>query len=73
MKPDRKITVLVSQSKPFAFYENGAFKGLDVNIVENFAKKFNLNVEYTVPHESLNKMFLAEDHFANATKAMRYS
>lgn len=68
-----KLTVLVSQSKPFAFYENGVLKGLDVNIVENFAKKIKLIIRYIHATESLNEVFLTEDGLDNTTIAMRYS
>lgn len=73
MKSDRKITVLISQTKPFAFRENGVFKGLDVNIVENFAEKYKLKIRYIVATESLNELFSTERDFENDTKAMRYS
>ena len=68
-----KLTVMMSQANPFAFHENGVFKGLEVKIVENFAKKFKLNVRYIHATESLNEMFVTEGRFVNATKAMRYS
>ena len=58
-----KLTVMVSQSKPFAFHENGVLKGLDVNIVENFAKKLILKVNYILANESLNYVFSTEESF----------
>lgn len=64
-KSIKTITVMVSQSKPFAFYENQAFKGLDVNIIENFAKKFKLNIKYVLANESLFAVFSTPDKLNN--------
>lgn len=58
---------MVSPSKPFAFYENQSFKGLDVLIVENFAKKYKLKIKYILANESLNKQFLTESGFESVT------
>lgn len=62
-----EISVMVSPSKPFAFYENGLFKGLDVNIVENFARKFKLKIQYILANESLNEIFLTEGDLESVT------
>lgn len=51
------ITVMISQIKPFAFYENETFKGLEVDIINNFAKKFNLNVIFSMSNITLKKIF----------------
>ena len=68
-----KLTVMMSQANPFAFHENGVFKGLEVKIVENFAKKLKLNVNYILANESLNEIFLTDGRFENVTEAMRYA
>lgn len=50
------IVVLATERKPFVFYENHLLKGLDVDIIENFAKKFHLSIEYMVENDTVNKM-----------------
>lgn len=47
--------------KPFVFYENRSLKGLEVDMIENFAKKIKLGIEYIVTNESLNGVFNSED------------
>lgn len=70
-KSSDKLTVMVSQAKPFAFHENGVFKGLDVNIVENFAQKMKLSVNYILANESLNYVFGAEKRFNEFSQSIR--
>lgn len=60
MNTKNKIIVAVSERKPFVvFNPNGPPTGLDVLIIENFAKKMRLNVEYVRVNESLDAL-LAE-------------
>lgn len=63
------ITVMVSQSKPFAFYENHSLKGLDVHIMENFANRFKLQIEYILTNETLNEVFSTNDRFEQFLQA----
>lgn len=68
-----KITVLLSQMKLFAFRENHSLKGLDIEILRNFGKKYNLEIEYVVANETLNEAFSTEKHFEYFTRSMRNS
>lgn len=68
LSPDHKITVTLSERKPFVFLdENGAPKGLDVLIIENFARKLNLKIDYFIVDSSLNYIFNDKNYF-NATR-----
>lgn len=68
LSPDHKITVTLSERKPFVFLnENGAPKGLDVLIIENFARKLNLKIDYFIVDSSLNYIFTDKNYF-NATR-----
>lgn len=43
----REISVMLSERKPFVlFNENGMPVGLDVSIIENFARKYKLKIKY---------------------------
>lgn len=58
---DRTITVALSQQKPFVILDkNGSPTGLDVSIMENFAKKFNIHIDYIVVNSSLNYVLTNE-------------
>lgn len=66
LKPNKEIVVGFSNRPPFVFQDkNGAMKGLDVLIIENFAKKANLQIKYKHFDASLNEMFGREDTFEN--------
>lgn len=57
----RKITVAIAEQKPFTeFDEDGVPKGLDVKIIENFAMKYHLQVDFVNINLSMNKMFASE-------------
>lgn len=59
-----KISVAVSEQKPFVILDpnGGSPKGLDVLIVENFAKKFNFKIDYYILNASLNYIFVDKKH-----------
>lgn len=62
--PDYKITVALSERNPFVILnQNGAPKGLDILIIENFARKLNLQIDYFLVNISLNYIFIDEDSF----------
>ena len=73
MKPFQTITVMVSQSKPFAFYENQSLKGLEVDIIENFAKRRNAKIKYIVTDAPLKEVFSSEEHFTNFSQSAAFS
>lgn len=75
MKPvQKRITVMVSLAEPFAFFDNKkqALDGLDVKIIENFGRKFDLKINYIVVNETLNEVFGSEDHFRSFMNSLLY-
>lgn len=60
---DKKIAVLLSDQKPFAtLSESGASSGLDVLILNSFAKKNNLQANYVHLNESLNYVLAHQEY-----------
>lgn len=58
------INVLISERNPFFILEKtGSPRDLDVSIIENFAVKFNLQINYIFINSSLNSVVANEDHF----------
>lgn len=55
---DRLITVVASVAEPFVIYDENSStpKGLDVDIINNFAKQFNLQVKFLMANENLNEI-----------------
>lgn len=50
-----KISIAVSERIPFVILKkNTTPSGLDIAIIENFAQKFNLQIEYITLNSSLN-------------------
>ena len=72
MKPFQTITVMVSQSKPFAFYENQSLKGLEVDIIENFVKRRNAKINYVAANSSLKEIFSIEELFDNFSQSATF-
>lgn len=62
-KIENKLTVMVSLANPFAIYDSRtqSLKGLDVILVDNFAKKFNLLPDYVIANQSLNEAFSSDE------------
>lgn len=56
-KQVHEITVMSSQAKPYVFHENGSLKGMEVDIITNFAQKFHLKVNLVEVNESLKDIF----------------
>lgn len=50
---------MASLSQPFVIFdeETSTLKGLDVDIINNFAKKYNFHVDFVIANESLNGAF----------------
>lgn len=58
------INILVSEQKPFVIIEPTLeIRGLDVLIIENFAQKHNLNINYILGNLSINNFFANEASF----------
>lgn len=69
----REITVMVAQSKPFAFYENHSFKGLEIDLLENFAKRTKLKIKYHETDENLKKIFSSWQQTEQFLQSMKNS
>lgn len=55
LRPDHKIAVVLSERNPIvALNQNRTPKGIDILIIENFARKLNLKVDYFLVNTSLN-------------------
>lgn len=60
---EHRITVLLSERKPFAAVNrNGRQKKLDVLLIEKFAQKFNLEVNYLTVNVSLSYIFASKEN-----------
>lgn len=59
-----ELRVMVSQSEPFAIHDSNrqSLKGLDVKMMDHFARKLHLEVKYIIANESLNVEFSLDDH-----------
>lgn len=65
-----KTTVLIT--KPTQFHdahEMSAFERLDLKLIETFAKKYKLEIEYITANETLNEMFGTEHEFKKLIKS----
>lgn len=61
---DNKIAVTLSERNPFVIYNpKGNPRGLDVVIIQNFAKQFNFVIKYVFVNESLNHVFSDDKYF----------
>lgn len=59
-----KITVTVSEQKPFVkINQHGEPTGLDVHIINAFARKCNLSVDYSIINDSLNNILRNKQHY----------
>lgn len=63
----RTIKVMASLSEPFVILDEklSTLRGLDVDIINNFAKKYNLVVEFVIANESLNLAFSSDNELGN--------
>lgn len=54
----RELKVMISQRIPFITYQNQSSqpKGLDILILEHFAKTHNFQIEYVKSNESLHEV-----------------
>ena len=52
-----KITVMASQAKPFVFRKEESINGMEIEMINNFAKTFKLHVDYIIANESLKEVF----------------
>lgn len=65
IKP-KEIFIAFSARVPFVYRSQmGELKGLDILIIENFAKKLKFNIKYVEYNTSFNEMFSKEETFKN--------
>lgn len=62
--------MLASIAEPFVIYdkETSKLSGLDIDIVTNFAKKVNLQVEFIMANESLKAVLNSENRLRNSSQ-----
>lgn len=74
LKSIRKITVMASQVHPYVFHDKQqSVRGLDVDIIENFAKRFNFDIEYVIRNKSLKEVFSSEELFDKFVQSIQDS
>lgn len=57
----QKTTVLIPKAPPFHSQRDmSALERLDFKLIETFAKKFKLDIEYITTNETLNEIFGTE-------------
>lgn len=67
-----KITVLTSKPRQFHdAHKMSAFERLDSKLIETFAKKYKLDIEYIVANDTLNEMFGTENGSKNLLKSIQ--
>lgn len=64
---------MASHAKPYVFDGGQSIKGVDVDIIENFARKFNLKVKYIIADEPLREIFSNEQHFEIFSQSFKFS
>lgn len=65
-KLNRIITVALSERIPFVIFDrNGTPNGLDILIIENFGRKFNLQIDYLVVNSSLNQVLMTKQDWSS--------
>lgn len=61
---NQRISIMYSKRSPFVMQSGSAPpKGMDVSIIENFARKFNLQIDYVQSNESLNSAFFSANDY----------
>lgn len=60
------ITVMIFDRFPFIIHSNESdslkYCGLDILLLENFAKKYNLRMNYVETNVSVSEVFTSEEH-----------
>ena len=57
IRPTERIVVGFLKREPFIYANRfGTLKGLDISIMDNFASKYNLELEFVEQNISLNEM-----------------
>lgn len=68
----QKTTVLISKPPKFHdAHEMSPFERLDSVLIESFAKKYELDIEYIAANDTLNEMFGTENGFKKLLESIR--
>lgn len=72
--PINQLTVMASEIEPFVVYSPNKSEliGLDVKIIENFAKRFKVKVKFIMTNESLLEIFSSDDRTAHFLRSIRH-
>lgn len=75
IKSIQTFNVMISPAEPFAYFDvkQNTFKGLDVEIIRNFGRKFNLKMNYFVTNETLNNVFSSKNRLDKFLKSKQNS
>lgn len=66
----QKTTVLISKTPPFQ-REMLAFERLNLKLIEAFAKKFQLEIDYIAANETFSELFNTENRFKEFIKSIQ--
>lgn len=68
VRTENKLTVAFTEQKPFVILnQNGTPSGLDVLIVQNFAKHFNFELKFLPINQSLSSIFSDGRHLEDSS------
>lgn len=73
-KDEKKVTVMLSRTDASIRRKNGnsALQRLEVKILENFAKKYKITIDYIVTNETLNFVFQSKTRSKRFSKSAKY-
>lgn len=66
------VTIMASQAKPYVYENKPSIRGLDVDIIKNFAKRYNLKIDYIITDQQLKEVFSSEDRFNNFSQSTEF-
>lgn len=72
--PINQLTIMASVVEPFVTYHSNqsALIGLDVKIIENFAKRFKLEPKFIMTNQSLLEVFTSDDRAARFLRSVQH-
>lgn len=72
--PINQLTIMASPIEPFVAYSpnQSTLIGLDVKIIENFAKQFKLETKFIVTNESLLEVFSSDQRTASFLRSVKH-
>lgn len=69
-----QLKIMASPIEPFVIYNpnQSTLIGLDVKIIENFAKRFNLETNFIITNESLLEIFSSDDRTTHFQRSVEH-